>query len=222
MIVLLIEDDKVLASAISDYLALENVELDFAHSGELGLQLATEQAYDAILLDLMLPKIDGFQVCQRLRQAGIATPILMMTACETLDHKLQGFDAGTDDYVTKPVAMAELYARLKALVKRSTGQVAQKIQIEDLVLDLEAHQVTRAEQLIELSPQSWKILLTLAQKSPNVVTKAEIEHAVWGEATNNNNFKVQMHKLRQSIDKPFTTPLIHSIPKVGYTLRRAG
>lgn len=221
LIVLLIEDDKVLASAISDYLSLEQVELDFAHSGELGLKLAMENRYDAILLDVMLPQINGYEVCQSIRQAGLSVPILMLTACETLDQKLLGFNAGVDDYVTKPVAMQELHARLKALIKRSTGQVAQKLQIEDLTLDLDTHQVYRGNAAIELSPQSWRILLVLAQNSPNVVAKSQIEQAVWQGETSDNNFKVQMHKLRQSIDKPFAKPLIHAIPKVGYTLRRA-
>ena len=219
MIVLMVEDDKVLSSAISDYLALDNIEIDYAFNGESGLKLATQNHYDVILLDIMLPKLNGLTVCQTLRKRGVSTPVLMMTARDSLNDKLEGFSAGTDDYITKPFAMAELYARLHALVKRSKGQVASKLQIEDLTLDLDKHQAYRSETLLELSPLSWKLLLTLAQYSPSVVTKEELEQEVWGEETNANNLKVQIHKLRQSVDRPFRTPLIHAVPRVGFVLK---
>jgi DNA-binding response OmpR family regulator len=219
MIVLMIEDDKVLASALSDYLALDNIEFDYAYNGESGLNLATRHQYDVILLDIMLPKLNGYTVCQMLRERGISTPILMMTARDSLDDKLEGFCAGADDYVTKPFAMAELYARLNALVKRSKGQVANKLQIEDLTLDLDKHQAFRGKTPLELSPLSWKLLLVLAQHSPSIVTKEELIQEVWGEETSANNVKVQIHKLRQSVDKPFSQPLIQSISKVGFVLR---
>jgi len=219
MIVLMVEDDKVLSSAISDYLALDNIEIDYAYNGESGLNLATLNQYDVILLDIMLPKLNGFSVCQMLRKRGISTPILMMTARDSLNDKLEGFCAGTDDYITKPFAMAELYARLNALIKRSKGQVASKLQIDDLTLDLDKHQAFRNNTLLELSPLSWKLLLTLAQHSPSVVTKEELEQEVWGEETNANNLKVQIHKLRQSVDKPFGKPLIQAVPRVGFVLK---
>ncbi|OAN13171.1 XRE family transcriptional regulator [Photobacterium jeanii] len=220
MIVLMIEDDKVLASALSDYLALDDIELDYAYNGESGLKLATENAYDVILLDIMLPKLNGFSVCKALRERGISTPVLMMTARDSLDDKLEGFNVGTDDYITKPFAMAELYARLHALVKRSKGKVATRIQIEDLTLDLDNHQAYRGDTSLILSPQSWKILLVLAQRSPAVVTREELEQEVWGDEISTNNLKVQIHKLRQSVDKPFAFSLIQSVPKVGFVLRR--
>lgn len=219
MIVLMVEDDKVLSSAISDYLALDNIEIDYAFNGESGLKLATQNHYDVILLDIMLPKLNGLTVCQTLRKRGVSTPVLMMTARDSLNDKLEGFSAGTDDYITKPFAMAEIYARLHALVKRSKGQVASKLQIEDLTLDLDKHQAYRSETLLELSPLGWKLLLTLAQHSPSVVTKEELEQEVWGEETNANNLKVQIHKLRQSVDRPFRTPLIHAVPRVGFVLK---
>ncbi|GAB3527163.1 response regulator transcription factor [Photobacterium alginatilyticum] len=219
MIVLMVEDDKVLSSAISDYLALDNIEIDYAFNGESGLKLATQNHYDVILLDIMLPKLNGLTVCQTLRQRGISTPVLMMTARDSLDDKLEGFSAGTDDYITKPFAMAELYARLYALIKRSKGQVASKLKIDDLTLDLDKHQAYRDDTLLELSPLSWKLLLTLAQHSPSVVSKEELEQEVWGEETNANNLKVQIHKLRQSVDKPFNSPLIHAVPRVGFVLK---
>ncbi|MEZ8092731.1 response regulator transcription factor [Photobacterium swingsii] len=219
MIVLMIEDDKVLASALSDYFELDDIELDFAYNGESGLKLATENSYDVILLDIMLPKLSGYSVCKTIRERGISTPILMMTARDALEDKLEGFDAGTDDYITKPFAMAELYARLNALVKRSKGQVSSRLQIEDLTLDLDKHQAYRGKTPLALSPLSWKLLLVLAQHSPAIVTKEALEQEVWGEEISANNLKVQIHKLRQSVDKPFANALIQSVPKVGFVLR---
>lgn len=219
MLVLLIEDDKVLASALSDYLALDNIECDFAYNGLSGLNLAKENRYDIIVLDIMLPKLNGFSVCQSLRQEGIATPVLMMTARDSLDDKLEGFQSGTDDYVTKPFAMAELSARLQALSNRSHGKITQAIHIGDLSIDFLTHCVYRKDTELSLSPLSWKLLASLAKHSPNIVTKEALEQEVWGEETSHNNLKVQMHKLRQAIDKPFQTSLIHNIPKVGFVLR---
>lgn len=219
MLVLLIEDDKVLASALSDYLELDDIECDFAYNGLAGLNLATKNKYDIIVLDVMLPKLDGISVCQSLRDKGIEIPILMMTAKDSLDDKLEGFQAGTDDYVTKPFAMAELSARLKAVGNRSRGKVSRIIRVGDLKIDIESHVAHRGTEKLNLSPLSWKLLESLAKHSPNIVSKETLEHEVWGEETNSNNLKVQMHKLRQTIDKPFSSSLIHSVPKVGFVLR---
>ncbi|AYV22269.1 response regulator transcription factor [Vibrio mediterranei] len=219
MLALLIEDDKVLASAISDYLILDDVECDFAYNGLSGLTLASDNNYDVIILDVMLPRMSGYSVCQQLRKNGVSTPILMMTAKDSLDDKLAGFQAGTDDYLTKPFAMAELSARLNALVLRSQGRVSTLIRVGDLQIDTESHTVYRASQLLNLSPLSWKLLVSLAMHSPNIVSKATLEDEVWGEEISHNNLKVQIHKLRQAIDKPFSSSLIHSIPKVGFVLR---
>ena len=221
MLALLVEDDKVLASALSDYLELDDIECDFAYNGQSGLNLATSNRYDIILLDVMLPKINGFSLCQLLRDKGVETPILMMTAKDSLDDKLAGFQAGTDDYITKPFAMAELSARLKALVKRSQGTVTDKLHIGDLTLDLRSHKAWRGSVELNLSPLSWKLLASLAKHSPDIVSKETLEQEVWGEETNPNNLKVQMHKLRATVDKPFPTPLIHNVPKVGFVLRES-
>lgn len=219
MLVLLIEDDKVLAASLSDYLLLDGIECDFAYNGQTGLNLAKQNKYDVIVLDIMLPKLNGFTVCQQLRESGINTPVLMMTARDSLNDKLQGFDSGTDDYITKPFAMAELSARLKALSKRRTNCVSNIIQVDDLKLDLNTHKAHRAGNELTLSPLGWKLLVTLAKHSPKVVTKETLQQEVWDDETNANNLKVQMHKLRQSVDKLFTRPLIHSVPRIGFVLR---
>tara|TARA_Y100001960_G_scaffold236060_1_gene248558 strand:+ start:232 stop:897 length:666 start_codon:yes stop_codon:yes gene_type:complete len=221
MLVLLVEDDKVLASALSDYLALDNIECDFAYNGLAGLSLAMENQYDIIVLDVMLPKLNGFSVCESLRNKGVITPVLMMTAKDSLNDKLEGFRVGTDDYVTKPFAMAELSARLKALANRSRGQVSSVFHIGDLRVDTTSHTVHRDSVELNLAPLSWKLLECLIRHSPNVVSKTTLEQEVWGEEISDNNLKVQIHKLRQSIDKPFSSALVHSIPKVGFALRES-
>lgn len=219
MLVLLIEDDKVLASALSDYLMLDGIECDFAYNGLTGFNLATKNSYDIIVLDIKLPKLNGFSVCQKLREKAIDTPVLMMTAKDSLDDKLEGFRVGTDDYVTKPFAMAELSARLKALASRGMSKSCKVIDVGDLRINIESHTAHRSSIELNLSPLSWKLLQTLAKHSPNIVSKETLEQEVWGEEISNNNLKVQIHKLRQTIDKPFSSSLIHSIPKVGFVLR---
>ena len=216
---LIIEDDKDLAEAISDYMELDGIEFDFAYHGAAGLTLALENSYDIILLDISMPKMDGLTVCQQLRQKGISTPILMLTARDTLEDKLKGFSAGTDDYLVKPFAMAELKMRIQALVRRTHGTV-QKLNVADLSIDIDKHEVTRAGHPVSLSPVCWKILVCLMQHSPNVVSKQEIEKNVWGDdLPSADSLKVHLHKLRQQIDKPFPFPLIHTVHGVGIALR---
>lgn len=156
--VLLVEDDRDLAASVADYLALEHISVDHAYNGQAGLNLAKQNHYDVLLLDLMLPRMDGLSVCEQLRSAGVDTPILMLTARDTLEDKIAGFDAGTDDYLVKPFAMEELVIRVRALAKRRSGQV-QKLSVADLTMDLDARTITRAGQNVKLPPVvglSWK------------------------------------------------------------------
>jgi len=216
---LIIEDDKDLAEAISDYMELDGMAFDFAYNGASGLTLVLENSYDIVLLDISMPKMDGLTVCQQLRQKGISTPILMLTARDTLEDKLKGFSAGTDDYLVKPFAMAELKMRIQALVRRTHGTV-QKLTVANLTVDIDKHEVTRADKSISLSPVCWKILVCLIQHSPNVVSKHEIEKNVWGDdLPSADSLKVHLHKLRQHIDKPFSSPLIHTVHGVGMVLK---
>lgn len=218
MIVLLVEDDMILASAISDYLHLDGIECDFAYNGLSGLELALQHKYDIILLDVMLPKMNGFSLCNQIRDKGISTPIIMLTAKDSLDDKLDGFRMGTDDYITKPFAMAELSARIKALSRRRFD-INNIKEIGDLCFDHQRHKVFRQGEELKLSPLSWRLLEVLVKHSPNYVSKETLEQEVWGEETSQNNLKVQMHKLRGVVDKPFKKHLIHSIPKIGFVLR---
>ena len=216
---LLIEDDRDLAEAISDYMELDGFEFDFAYNGAAGLNLALANTYDIILTDLNMPKMDGIDVCKSLREQGISTPVLMLTARDTLDDKVTGFAAGSDDYLVKPFAMEELKVRLLALIRRAQGSVA-SLTVADLTIDLDKHQATRAGQVLKLPPVCWKMLVCLVRNSPNVVSKAKLEQEVWGDdLPNADSFKVHLFKLRQSIDTPFDSKLIHTVHGVGVAIR---
>lgn len=216
---LIIEDDKDLAEAISDYMELDNIEFDFAYNGQSGLNLAMENSYDIILTDINMPKMDGLDVCKILREKGLSTPILMLTARDTLDDKVKGFSVGSDDYLVKPFAMEELKVRMQALVRRTLGTV-QILTVADLVIDLDKRKITRQDKDISLPPVCWKMLVYLMQNSPNVVSKSDLEQAVWGDdLPNPDSLKVHLFKLRQAVDKPFDTKLIQTVHGVGIVIR---
>ncbi|WP_414931269.1 response regulator transcription factor [Vibrio europaeus] len=215
--VLLVEDDRDLAASLAEYLQYENIRCDHAYNGLTGLTLAEKNHYDVILLDLMLPKIDGATVCQKLRKNGSDTPILMLTAKDTLEDIEAGFNSGTDDYLVKPFAMKELALRIKALSRRISSQ-SKKLIVEDLVYDLQNQCVTRSSQVIELNRLNLKLLELLMRRSPQIVYRSEIEECLWpDDAPESNNLKVQLYQLRQKIDKPFKAKLIETV--VGQGIR---
>lgn len=216
---LLVEDDLDLADGTISFLALENIECDYAANGRIGLNLALENDYQVIILDVGLPLMNGYQVCQELRNRGCDTPILMLTAKDTLSDKLEGFDSGADDYLVKPFDLDELAARIIALSKRRSVQ-SQLLTLGDLELDITKHKVTRAGQEIELSPIGWKILALLMRESPKVISKEAIMSEIWGEESpDSSSLKVHLFRLRQKIDKPFDKPLIHTVHNRGVVIR---
>lgn len=217
--VLLIEDDMDIAGTVSDYLELEGIECDHAYDGESGFQLARYGEYDVILLDVMLPFRDGVSICKELRSDGVDTPVLMLTARDTLDDKLEGFRAGADDYLVKPYAMEELLMRTRVLSRRRSGEFM-KFDLLDLSIDFEKRTVIRANQEVKMSPTGWKILEVLSQNSPKVVSRARLEMALWkGEPPDTNALKTHLYKLRQRINKPFKHDLIHTVSGQGVALR---
>ncbi|ELB1500942.1 response regulator transcription factor [Vibrio alginolyticus] len=219
---LLIEDDRDLAEAISDYMELDNFEFDFAYNGAAGLHLALHNQYDVILTDLNMPKMNGIDVCMSLREKGVSVPILMLTARDSLNDKLIGFTAGSDDYLIKPFAMEELKARILALIRRSQGCVT-SLKVGSLSIDLDKHLATRAGQTLKLPPVCWKMLVCLMRSSPNVVSKATLEEEIWGDNTPTaDSLKVHLFKLRQIVDAPFDTKLIHTVHGVGIAMRENG
>ena len=183
MHLLLIEDNPDLVVNIADFLEERGHTLDIAYNGFAGLGFALEQAYDAVILDLMLPGLDGLEVCAKLREVGRSAPVLMLTARDSLEDKLEGFASGADDYLVKPFALRELEARLLALARR--GQVAGAaepcLKVADLVLDLSTRRLTRGERPLELPPTPMKLLELLMRRSPRLVSRAELERAVWGD-----------------------------------------
>lgn len=216
---LLVEDNIQLAKTVIDYLAIIGITCDHAGNGVAGVELASSNSYHAILLDINLPKMNGLEVCEALRSKGVETPILMLTARDTLDDKLAGFDAGTDDYLVKPFQMEELTARVKALANRRSSQI-KKLSIGQLEMDLTQKIATRNNQLLDITPTGWIILETLMRSSPNVVPRADLEYAIWqDDVPDTDLLKVHLYRLRQHVDKPFSDSLIHTIPNHGFVIK---
>jgi DNA-binding response OmpR family regulator len=220
---LLIEDNPDLVANVADFLDGRGHSLDIAYNGFAGLGFALENDYDALILDLTLPGIDGLEVCQRLRASGRTLPILMLTARDGLEDKLEGFASGADDYLVKPFALRELEARLLALVRRGqggqAGTAAERLRVADLELDLATRRLTRAGRPLELPPIPMRLLETLMRRAPGLVTRAELERAVWGDQPPDSDaLRAHMHLLRQTIDKPFPRPLLHTVRGFGYRL----
>lgn len=220
MRVLIIEDNRDILANVLDYLQLKGYGVDCAQDGLSGLHLATTQHYDLIVLDIMLPGIDGLQLCNRLRQdARRDTPIIMLTARDTLEDRLAGLKSGADDYLVKPFALSELVARIEAVVRRSQGGRKTRLQVGDLSYDLDTLEATRAGQPLRLNPIGHKLLTTLMRKSPAVVLREVLEEALWGDnCPDSDSLRSHIHQLRQVLDKPFSKALLHTIHGVGYRL----
>lgn len=222
-LILLIEDNHDIAEMVGDHLEQQGHEVDYAADGITGLHLAVTEDVDAIVLDLMLPGMDGLDVCRKLRgDAGKSTPILMLTARDTLEDKVAGLDAGADDYLVKPFELAELDARLRAMLRRAGGDVAAEVlRVGDLEVDTGTLQVRRQGQSIVLTPIGLKLLITLMKASPKVLSRSALERAVWGDVVPDSDaLRSHLYNLRKSVDKPFDQPLLHNIPGMGYRLSR--
>jgi DNA-binding response OmpR family regulator len=218
MKILIVEDDVALATSIAEFLELQGAECDFAYNGLAGVELATQESFDAVILDLMLPKLDGMDACQALRKQGNTTPILMLTAMGTTEDQLSGFLAGVDDYVVKPCPMPLLWARLNALYRRSLNQQALH-KLGPLTVDIESRRLQRDGVEITLTPTEWKILEILLRHSPKVVSRADIEQWVWpDEEPDKGRLNVHLHALRKAVDKPFEFPLIKTVTGLGLSI----
>ncbi len=220
MLALIIEDNRDLAANIIDYLELESIDCDYAERGDHGLTLAEKNHYDVIVLDIMLPGMDGLSVCDALRSRNIHTPVLMLTARDTLEDKLSGFRKGADDYLIKPFELAELAARIQVLSKRVAPASSNSLQIADLKVEIDSHTVTRADKEIQLTPACWKILLALMQASPTVLSKQKLEHLLWeDQPPDSEALKSHLYNLRKMIDKGFDKPLLHTIRGIGVVIK---
>ena len=219
--ILIIEDNPDIVANIYAFFETKGFELDNAHNGISGLTLASNNRYDVILLDVMLPGMDGTKLCKMLREElHNKTPVLMLTARDTILDKVTGFDSGADDYLVKPFSLVELESRIKALIRRHQDDHFQhNITVGKLSLNTDEHTVTREGKSLKLTPTGFKILNTLMSAAPRVVNKNELEEKVWGEdIPSSDALRTHMHGVRAQIDKPFTEPMIMTIAGVGYQI----
>jgi DNA-binding response OmpR family regulator len=218
--ILLVEDQTELAKNMIQYLESRGHVVDYASDGKQGLDLALSQPFDVIVLDIMMPKMDGLQVCEHLRNESVKhLPILMLTARDTLDDKVKGFSVGADDYLTKPFALEELEIRCIALSRRHLLQTDNKINIGSLIIDRQSKQVERDGKTVNLNAMNFNILLFLAQAYPQVVSRSELCQHLWGDdPTESDSLRSHIYQLRQAIDKPFSEPVIKTVHGVGFTL----
>ena len=217
---LIVEDNRDICANIAAYLEMQGYILDFAYDGISAMHLAMTNRFDLIVLDLMLPGMDGLRFCQKLRtEAQLETPVLMLTARDTLDDKLKGFAAGADDYLVKPFALQELHARLQALYKRDHRNADNLLTVGDLTLNKSTLQVQRAGRHLDLSPACMKLLRRLMEQAPSVVSREELETLLWAdEPPDGDALRSHLYKLRQAIDRPFDNPLIHTVHRIGYRI----
>jgi len=220
MHILVVEDDPRIAAFVTRGLEESGYTATVAHDGEDGFLAARYNDYDLIVLDLMLPKMDGIEVARKLRAAGKATPMLMLTARDTERDKIRGLDVGADDYLTKPFAFGEFLARVRALLRRDTLTRASIMRIDDLELDTVARQVRRGGRDVALSAREYALLEYLVHHAGQILTREQLAAHVWSDAeVESNVIDVYVRYLRQKVDAPFGEPLIHTVRGVGYTLR---
>ena len=220
MRILVVEDDKRLAATLRRGLEAEGFSVDNAFDGEQGLWLASENPYDAIVLDIMLPKLNGFQVCAQLRQQGVWTPILMLTAKHGELDEAEALDTGADDYLTKPFSYVVLVAHLRALMRRGAGERPALIRVGDLEIDPAARSCARRGRLIELTAKEFSIVEFLARRQGEVVSKADLLDHAWDFAYEGDPSVVEVHisNIRRKIDKPFKTESLRTVRGAGYRL----
>jgi len=220
MRILLVEDDADLAQFIRKGLKEEHYVVDVAADGEAGLALALDNSYDLMILDIMLPKLDGLTLCRRVRNKGISTPVLLLTARNNLETKVSGFDTGADQFMPKPFAFAELLARIRALLRRGSSQQIAHLQAADLRLDPASHRVWRAGQEISLTNKEYALLEFLLRNKNRVLTRTAIIEHVWDISYDpmTNIVDAHIRALRAKIDRDFSPPLIATVRGAGYML----
>ncbi len=220
MKVLIIEDERKISSFIKNGLKAEGFVVDVAFDGESGLEMALNGEFDSIILDVMLPKIDGIAVCKKLRSSNIKTPIIMLTARDSVDDKILGLNSGADDYLTKPFSFEELLARINALTRRSSGQKGSILKVSDITLDPEAFVVERSDKKINLSATEFRLLKYLMENSKRVVSKTMILEHVWGYdfSPESNIVDVYIKYLRDKLDKGFKKSSIETVRGIGYKI----
>jgi two-component system, OmpR family, response regulator len=219
-----VEDDVKMAAAIRRGLRFEGIVVDLAEGGEEAIRLVGATDYDAVLLDVMLPDLDGFETCRQLRSRGIWVPILMLTARDAVEDRVRGLDTGADDYLTKPFSLAEVLARLRALARRGPVERPPVLEVGDLRLDPASHEVWRGEHEIELSAREFALLETFMRRPGQVLTQLQLLEAAWdlGYEQRSNVVEVYVRYLREKIDRPFGLKSLETVRGAGYRLRKDG
>ena len=220
MRILLVEDERKVASFVARALREKAYAVDVAGTGEAGLEMVAAAPYDAIVLDIRLPGMDGIAVCRKIRQAGIEAPVLMLTARVLVEERVEGLNAGADDYLTKPFALAELEARVRALIRRGFGKTAATLRYADLELDRHRRRAKRGETAIPLTSREFALLEFLMLRAPDAVTRSEIVEHVWDchFDSETNLVEVYINRLRQKVDPDHGAKLIHTVRGLGYCM----
>ena len=220
MNILIVEDDKKIANYSKEGFEEEHFVVDLAYNGEDGLSLVKTNTYDVIILDWMLPGIDGIEVCKKIRESGLTTPIIMLTAKTFIEDKVLGLNSGADDYIPKPFYFEELLARVNALLRRASYRNSPDIQIADLLINMSKREVSRAGKVIELTPKEYGILELLAQNRGKIVKLKTIVDKLWAndDDISSNIINVYMHHLRHKVDSEYEQKLIKTIRKHGFRI----
>ena len=221
MTILVVEDEIKITRFIKKGLEMEHYTVETAYDGEEALEKAEINTYDLIILDIMIPKIDGVEVCRRLREKKVETPIIMLTARDTVEDRIKGLDVGADDYLIKPFAFGELVARIRALLRREKTVKSTKLQVGDLVLDPATHEVHRNDKEVALSSKEYRLLDYMMRRPNQVCTRTMIGEHIWGYnfTDDSNVIDVYISYLRRKIDKGFHNKLIHTVRDVGYKIQ---
>jgi two-component system copper resistance phosphate regulon response regulator CusR len=221
MRILLIEDEKKTVSFLSRGLREAGFQIDTAFDGEAGLELARKDSYEVIIVDVMLPKKDGWAVVTELRANSVTVPVLFLTARDSVKDRVKGLELGADDYLVKPFAFSELLARLRSLLRRTPTRQDPQLRVADLEIDIERHKATRAGQALNLTTKEFLLLVILARSVGEVIARSEIVERVWDIHfdTGTNVVEVMVRRLRAKVDDPYPIKLIHTIRGVGYALK---
>ncbi len=220
MHVLIVEDEPNTAACLKRGLSENGFVADVVDNGLQAVQIALAQTYDALILDVMIPEKDGWSVMRELRERGCRTPVIFLTCRDTVPDRVRGLELGADDYLVKPFAFSELLARMRSVIRRSSGRPTDVLRVGDLEIDLVRHKATRAGRVIDLRPKEFALLALLARKAGQVLSRTVIVEQVW-EADfdfETNVVDVQVKRLREAVDAPFDRPLIHTVRGVGYVL----
>lgn len=219
MKVLVTDDDIDILSTIADYLQLHGIEVDYAHNGKQAINLTAQNKYDVLVLDVMMPKCDGISACKQIREVGCTTPILFLTARDTLEDKIDGFNAGADDYLIKPFAMMELLCRIEALGKRISRQHVRLLKIGSLGMDLDQGTAKRDGRTLMLNSVQFRLLAFLMNKAPQIVTREQLEQELWQDSLPESDaLRSHIYQLRAVLDKPFAYPMLKTVRGRGYRL----